>query len=214
MGSIEKALRVSSNTLFLGGPVNLTAQHPAEDELSAYLEGSLGEPDKTRIEAHLADCDDCREDVVEVKRLFEPRQNRWSWYVTAGLAAAALAGILIFAPLTNDSGPAGPVLRGPTIEAPAGSSTVRVVQPREGATLARDDVRFTWQAAAAGASYRLTLTDQIGDVVWTVSTADTAVSLPSDSVLGHDRTYFWYVDALLPNGESTTSGVHGFKTAR
>jgi hypothetical protein len=215
MATIETAFPFLSNPPSLRGLVNATVQqHPGEDELSAYLDGGLGESDRARIEEHLAVCDDCREDVVEVSRLFQPRPNRRTWYVAAGLAAAALAGILLFTPLIRDSGPAGPVLRGPTMEAPAGASSVQVVEPRDGSTLPATEVRFTWQAAASGASYRLTLTDQTGDVVWSLSTADTAASLPPDAALGRDQMYFWYVDALLPDGASTTSGVHGFKTAR
>ncbi len=199
----------------MDGHLDITSQrHPEADELSAYLEGSLEETDRTRVEAHLAGCDDCRADVVEVWRLFQPQPRRRVWYVAAGLAAAGLAGILLFAPSLNESTPAGPVLRGPTTDLPAAASAVQIVQPREGATLAADDVRFTWRAAAPGASYRVTVTDQTGDVVWSASTADTAASLPPDSVLSREQTYFWYVDALMPDGTSTTSGVHEFRTSR
>ncbi len=184
-------------------------QHPGEDELSAYLEGSLTETDRAPVETHLTECDDCRADVVEVQRLFQPQPRRRVWYVAAGLAAAALAGILLFAPSANhEPGPVGPVLRGPMTDASAGAAVVQIVQPREGVTLlAAAGLRFTWRAAAPGASYRLTLTDQTGDVLWSVSTADTAASLPLNSILGRQQNYFWYVDALMPDGRSITSGV-------
>jgi hypothetical protein len=199
----------------MDGHLDITSQqHPDADELSAYVDGSLGEADRERVEAHLASCDDCRKDVVEVVRLFQFQPRRRVWYVAAGLAAAALAGLLLFAPASNESGPAGPVLRGPTMDVPAGTSAVQIVQPGEGATLAADDVRFTWRAAAPGASYRVTVTDQNGDVVWSASTADTAASLPPDSVLSREQAYFWYVDALMPDGTSTSSGVHEFRTSK
>jgi putative zinc finger protein len=200
----------------MSGHLDYTSQeHPDEAELSAYINRSLGEADRTRIEAHLAKCDDCRMDVVEVMRLFRPQPRRRVWYVAAGLAAAALASILLFAPSANhESGPGGPVLRGPVTDVPATASAVQIVHPREGATLDAEDARFTWRETAPGASYRLTLTDETGDVVWSVSIADTTAYLPSDSSLSREQTYFWYVDALMPDGRSTTSGVHEFKVAR
>jgi hypothetical protein len=191
-------------------------QHPGADQLSAYLDGSLAETERTRIDAHLARCDDCREDVVEVVRLFRSPARRRVWYVGTGLAAAVLAGVLLFAPpLGRESGPAGPLLRGPEKALPEENiPSLRIFQPRDGSTIATDGVSFSWRPVGHGASYRLTVTDDIGDVVWTASSADTELSLPSDSALSPDKTYLWYVDALLPDGRSITSGVHEFKTSR
>src|SRR5437879_4766380 len=41
-----------------GGPV--TASHPDRDRLAAFASGRLDDRDSAEIEAHLADCDDCR----------------------------------------------------------------------------------------------------------------------------------------------------------
>lgn len=191
-------------------------QHPGPDELSAYLEGSLAGTERTQIEAHLAGCDGCREDVVEVLRLFRPAARRRVWYVAAGVAAAALAGLLVLAlPLGQESGPAGPVLRGPPTALPEENlPSIQIVQPVEGSTLEPAALHFAWRALDPTASYRVTITNETGDVVWTESTTDTTASLPPDSVLSREATYFWYVDALMPGGRSFTSGVHEFRIAR
>lgn len=189
-------------------------RHPAPDELSAWLDGSLSETDRTRIDAHVARCDDCRDDVVEVMRLFRPDVRRRAWPVAAGIAAAALAAILVFAPW-EPSGPTGPVFRGPDAAVPDERAPAPgIVHPADESTTDLRGVHFGWRAAAPEATYRLTLTDDTGNVVWTASTTDTLLTLPPDSALDPAATYFWYVDALLPDGRSVSSGVHEFRTSR
>ena len=70
---------------------------------------------------------------------------------------------------------------------------------------------FTWRSVAEGATYRLSLTDEAGDVLWTVNTPDTTVALV-DIMLEADQLYYWYVDALLHDGGSATTGVQQFMT--
>jgi hypothetical protein len=58
-----------------------------------------------------------------------------------------------------------------------------------------------------GATYRLVVTDEAGDVRWAASTSDTVVLLPDSVILVSGGTYFWYVDALGDGGTPATSGV-------
>ena len=189
--------------------------HPGPDELSAWLDGSISVSDRARIEAHVARCDDCRRDVVEVLRVVKPRADRRVWPAAAALAAAAVVAVLVFAPGENErAGRSEPVLRGPETTLSDETPAPAIVHPADAATTDSRDVAFTWRASGRASSYRLTLTDEDGDVVWSASTADTVLALPADSALAPGGTYFWYVDALLPDGRSLTSGVHEFRTSR
>lgn len=79
--------------------------------------------------------------------------------------------------------------------------------------MAAAGLRFVWRSAGPAATYRLTLTDPSGAPVWTSSAPDTAVVLAETVKLEGGRAYFWYVDALLPDGRSATTGVQQFRTS-
>jgi hypothetical protein len=87
-----------------------------------------------------------------------------------------------------------------------------VLAPAEGATVPGTAPLFVW-SSVDGAAYRLTLTDERGDVVWTTERPDTTVAPPPSVRLLSGRTYYWSVDALLRDGRSTTTGFHGFRVA-
>jgi hypothetical protein len=58
--------------------------------------------------------------------------------------------------------------------------------------------------------FRFTLTGQSGEPLWFHETSETSVSLPSEVELRPGETYFWYVDVLLPDGRTGTTGVLDF----
>ncbi len=60
------------------------------------------------------------------------------------------------------------------------------------------------------AHYVLTVTDENGDVVWTAETSDTSLVLPRGVDLKSGSRYYWYVDALLDDARSSTTGVREF----
>jgi hypothetical protein len=88
------------------------------------------------------------------------------------------------------------------------------VSPPNDAAVAPDAVTFVWHAAGPDAHYRLTLTEPNGRTAWTAETSDTMLRVPPGIALARDRTYYWYVDALLPDGRSATTGVRRLRTAR
>jgi hypothetical protein len=91
-----------------------------------------------------------------------------------------------------------------------GTLRFAAVVPLDGQQVHPDSLLFQWRSQGAGVSYRLTLTNGIGDVVWTASTSDTSVALPGGVGLAPGREYFWYVDALLGGARSSTTGVLEF----
>ena len=94
-----------------------------------------------------------------------------------------------------------------------GVPTFGSIGPTDGARVGPDGVLFLWHSAGDAAHYRITLTDEQGDVAWALRTSDTAVALPSEVRLERGRTFYWYVDALLDGARSATTGVRGFVAA-
>jgi hypothetical protein len=185
------------------------AIHLESAEVASYLDRALPPAERERVEAHLADCAECRREVIEVSRLRHTSASRRRWLLFAPAAAAAAILIAVLARPADTPGP-GPVLRDGGEEP---SLTVSLVAPTDSATVEGRAVAFTWRSAGDGVSYRLTVTDDWGDVVWSGASADTTARLPSTS-LRTGRPYFWYVDALLPDGRSMTSNVRRFTAGR
>jgi len=187
--------------------------HLEAGDVAAYLDLKLSADDRSRVEVHLAECAECRRELVEVRRVLGnlPRFRRWHLLVPAAAAAAAL--FVILGPPERDRRPA-PVGRERGPRGTERAALIAVVEPGVGAAVAPGPVVFTWRGVGTGATYRLTVTDERGDVVWSANTADTMATLPARIGLERGRRYAWYLDALLPDGRSVTSGVRAFVVAR
>ncbi len=193
--------------------------HLNTGEIAAYVDQAVSTAERERIEAHLATCDDCTEEVAFIVKTLDAAAEPTSGarrpliLVAAGIAAAVLAGSLIIGALgTQRDGDR--VLRDSPEAVETGEPTaVRVVAPAEAGTVDIGRATFSWRAAEPGAAYNLTVTDEGGDVVWTGSTRDTAIVLTTQVVLDPGETYFWYVDAILPDGRTLSSGVRSFTAA-
>src|SRR6187549_3129695 len=104
--------------------------HLDPHEVTGYVAGSLGPDERARLEAHLADCEECTAEVAAVSRL-RPRPGspvRWMSLVAA--AAAVIAVVVVARPHPRRAADDGPVLRGDTADA-----FVNAVSPAEGAAL-------------------------------------------------------------------------------
>ena len=191
-------------------PEEPTSLHLQPGEVSGYLDRRLPNSERARIEAHLADCRDCRREVIDAHRIARslPGVRVWYWLGTA--AAAVAVAILLLSPRTLVS-PRGPTERGR--DGRDGAPVIDAVAPRAGTVVPRDRVQFVWRSGGRGTSYHLTVTDARGDIVWSGSLSDTTQSLPRAVVLEANRPYAWFVDALLADGRSATTGVQEFRTA-
>ena len=188
-------------------------EHLSPELVAAYLDRELTAQEADRVAGHLAACDRCREELIEVRRLMsQPAPARPGRRVLRFLvpAAAAAAAVALFAvPGLRDGGDVTRGEGGPSADA---VSAVSVIGPLEG-PVPGDALRFEWHAAGEEALYTLAVTDATGAVVWTAATADTTAALPPSVRLSPGSEYFWYVDAQLSSGETTTSGVQRFETA-
>lgn len=175
--------------------------HMNEFEMAAYVDRRLGPADRERVEGHLAECANCRHEVLEVRGMLRRAARPRRLIIGASLLAAAAALVLIVQPATRNpvrDGGASPVLTayGPTGEAALAS------------------LRFVWGAVPGVATYRLTVTGADGAPVWSGSVADTAMALPDSIMLRVDQRYFWVADALLDDGSTRSTGLHEFRLVR
>jgi hypothetical protein len=184
--------------------------HPAAEQIASYLSGTLAAPQRADLEAHLAECRGCRQEVLSSQRLLRShvinsRQRR----VIPFLGAAALVAILLArwasAPRVPEENVRG-IDDAPTLSSPA----LRALEPADRATIPRGHVVFVWSGQAPGTIYRLTVTSEAGEAVWLRETSDSSLTLPAGISLQPGRTYFWYVDALDTAGQSITSGTRRF----
>lgn len=188
--------------------------HLSSEDIAAYLDRRLSATDRQRIETHLAECDECRSEVVAVTRVVHTKPRDQRWWAVGIAAAAAVVLFALFQPRSDSD-----ALRTDALRAPDGSGDtesvlrVDVVTPTGGSIVNPDSLVLVWRRAGADVLYRLAVTDAGGGVIWTGSTSDTTLLVPSAAELRRGQVYYWYADVLYPDGRSATTGVHRFRTA-
>jgi len=170
-------------------------------EMAAYLDRRLSAGDRERAEAHLADCAECREEMVQGRGLLRRAGRPRRIVVGAGLLAAA-ASLFLF-------------LRSPVVDPFRGGETPPALTAY-GPTgeVSPAALRFVWAAAPGATGYRLTISGGNGVPLWSGSVTDTVFALPDSVTLGADQRYVWIVDALLSDGATRTTGLHEFRPVR
>ena len=179
--------------------------HLSPDLIAAYLARETSEDEKQEAQRHLLTCAECRRDTAEAAELARDRRPRRWVPIAIPAAAAAIALLMLvpgWGPTTDEL-----LIRGPGTE---GVQHFVAVTPAEGALVRGDSVTFLWRSEGSDVHYVLTVTDQSGDVVWTAGTQDTSLVPPREIGLKADGVYFWYVDALLTDARSSTTGVREF----
>lgn len=178
--------------------------HLEPHEVVAYLERTLPAADRARVEAHLAACEDCSNEIAEVWRLWRPGVKPASWLPVGLAAAAVIAAVVLLRPAGTRPQPAGDLLRGSERTA-----AVITVAPADSAVVQGQPV-LVWRPVRGATGYRVTVSREDGDSLWTGSTGDTTAAIPPRVALIRSARYFWYVDALLSDGQSLASGLHEF----
>ena len=186
--------------------------HPSSDLIAAYLDGGLSESEGLEVEHHLSDCAICRADMMSAARILQRLSRRRKWMYGAPLAAAAAAiAFLLTVPLPGTREGSTDGRQSTRTEASReATTTIESVGPTAGATVELGSLRLTWHDVGAS-TYSVTLTDELGESVWERNTTDTTVSVPDSIQLVRGAVYYWYVDALLPDASSATTGVLEFR---
>jgi hypothetical protein len=89
---------------------------------------------------------------------------------------------------------------------------LETISPAPTAEVAPGPVTFAWRSAGAGANYTLTLQEADGRIAWVSAVDDTVVLAPDSIVFAPGRTWFWSVDAVLPDGQSRSTGLQRLRT--
>jgi len=179
--------------------------HLSAEALAGHLDDDLPIDERRLVELHLASCAVCRDELAETRRLQRVRHRRqWTPVLISTAAAAA---VLLAVALPRRATTTSDIRSGPDLEQQLG-----IVSPASSAEIAPGRVTFVWRSAGPGASYTLTLQEADGRVVWTSPLADTVAALPDSLALAPGRTWFWFVDVLLPNGRSLSTGVQRLRT--
>jgi len=174
--------------------------HPSPELLAGYLDDTLPGHDKQEVELHLSACAECRAEVTEVRRLQVRRRRRQLAGVLVPLAAAAAVVLMLVTP--RDAGPPTGLRSGSDGEQP-----LEIVSPAPTAEVVAGPVAFAWRSAGTGANYTITLQEGDGRIAWRFIVDDTVAVAPDSIVFAPGRTWFWSVDALLPDGQSRSTGV-------
>jgi anti-sigma factor RsiW len=161
--------------------------HLTNGEVAAYLDRALTPSDRSRVEAHLVNCAECRNELVEVTRLLRTRPRRL-WVLPVGVAAAAAAVLLLVMLPQRTQSP------GPGYREPAVTTTVAPVAVAPSGAIATA-AQLVWTAVPQADRYRLALFDSAGTVLWERETVDTAVPIPDTLRLKRGASYFWKVEA-------------------
>jgi anti-sigma factor RsiW len=171
-----------------------------EDLDTRYLAAQLTEAEAEAFEAHYFECDRCWELVhrgVEVRSAGRPAATvkvlpasprQWRRWMLVPLAAAAVALLWVATRRTSEP-PAG---SDTTVRGGAGTDSLLVVVGPAGS-----NVGATWSGVADAASYQVRLFDASGALLWERRIADTAVSIPRDSIPGiSPGSLYWQIQAL------------------
>lgn len=178
------------------------------EQIAAFIDRRLTDAERLGMEAHLADCVQCRAEVVEVRRLVLGSSHRRRTYamMSAALAIAAAALLVVSTTRHSPTGQSDRVLRG------GHAAVLTAIGPH--GTVPRAGLTLVWSAAGNGAAYRITLSDAAGRSVWASDSRDTSVVVPAVVALSPGTDYFWTVDATLPEGSSRTTTAQSFRIAR
>jgi len=188
--------------------------HLSDEEMARYLDRSLSAAERGEVDGHLASCAECRAEVRAAAQIVRDLGQRSLWIRGSALAAAAAAVALIVTnPFAQDE-TRDPTLRGPDTPLDVGDRQVTAVTPEDGASVQRSELTFVWRPLEADARYRFTLTNVLGEDIWSVDTVDTSLMVPADIELQQGENYLWYVDALLLDGRSVTTGTRRFELTR
>ena len=178
--------------------------HLTPEMLAGYLDHALPAEERRQAELHLASCGECRTELAAAHRL---QRRGFRLLRPALVALAAAAALLLVVAIPRDT-PAPSALR----SGPRTDPLLEIVSPLPSEPVPTP-VTFIWRAAGAGASYTVILQREDGTVAWTSSTADTSIAVPDSVEFGTGRTWFWFVDALLPDGQSFSTGVQRLRTS-
>jgi hypothetical protein len=171
--------------------------------LARYVEGITDSDERARCDAHLADCPECRSELIESRRILatSPRHTQWTRLATAAAAAAVL--LLVWTGSVTHHR-AEPVTR----DAPLTTTIAPLLVAPLGNVSKVDTLR--WKAVPGVLRYQVTLFTGEGLVMWRTTTASSFVAPPDTLPLIPATPYYWQVKGETSYGRWVESELVGF----
>jgi hypothetical protein len=183
-----------------GGTVHLTP-----GDVARFVEKRATADERRTIERHLNECDACRTEIIQVARFARGGGARRRVFVAVPVAAAAA--LLVWVAVGPSAGGVDPNRLRAGSE---GLQRIEAVTPVDERVVRTDTVSFLWRSAGPGAQYSINITDTRGDPVSQALVADSVFVITIDALRGHGAVFFWYVDAVLPDGSTASTRVRRF----
>lgn len=183
-------------------------QHLDTDSLARFMEGGGTADERARWETHLSECGECREEMVEVRRILATAPGRRRSYLVP-LTAAAAALLLVWGG-TMVRQPADDVTRDPDA-APTITLAPRPVAPLGVVSHPED---LIWTAVPGVTRYRVTLFTAEGRAAWQTTTRDTFATLPDTLRLVEAAPTYWQVKGETSFGRWVESELVAFTVRR
>ena len=177
--------------------------HLGPEEIASYVDGAMHFAARSRVESHLAACDDCRADVAEVSLMraqLRARRRRSFFWIPVGAAAAAGIIFLMMSP--------GVQRTNQRREGPATAASSP--QPIAPVGLVDSLTEVRWSSIPEADRYEVRVFDSLGTVLWQQETTDTTARLPASLSLRAAVQYYWRVEASTGFGRAVQSEMVGF----
>jgi len=210
------------------GNLTRTPQCPEYPELSAYVDGSLGDADHQRIEEHLAACVVCTRLVTlsclqrhsksitptpelaraRARRLAGIRKpDRVGRITTWAAVATVLLAVTFVVQWQTELGPATEASNidrtvrtvSPAIEQP------QILSPGAGVSIDTGELVFRWTEIPGSLYYDVLIVSDAGNLVWEERVTGTRWAAADTLSLSPGAEYFVRVDAYLSNTKTISS---------
>ena len=189
--------------------------HPDDTDVAAYLDGVVDGKRRDTIDAHLAECVECRAGVVLLRESARPMTEEipaewlkgarrppapprtdtaWRGRVASGLAAGVVIALglsLWFSTTTRPGGSRATAYRGPAL-------AFEKLSPSPGDVVAPEGLSFRWSEVAGADRYVVIVTSAAGDPIATIEAragAD-AAGWPDDRPRPPAGTLVWKIRAM------------------
>lgn len=181
-------------------------RHLEADEVAAYVDGAVAGDERQRIQAHLATCADCRQEMHEILGVVralpaKPPSRRRIWLPAA--AAAVIAIVLAWPRRHEDSLTSGGEHRQGAV-----TTTIAPRPLTPVGSAVRGDT-LIWSSVPGADVYAIRLFGA-SSLLWEGQTSDTVAALPATVGIRAGATYYWKVEARTGFGRWAASDLVEF----
>jgi anti-sigma factor RsiW len=164
--------------------------HLTPEQTAGYLHSVLTAVERATVEAHLAACVECRDEVVALRPLVSAQRSRRR-ILRAGIAlgAAAAAAVVLLVQPGRVSSPE------PAQHRDLSQGMEMALAPITPAGPGSRPVTLAWSSLDQAKRYRVLVFDAEGTILYRAEAGDSVLPLPDSLRLSPGQPYFWKVEA-------------------